>query len=180
MKNYFTSFMWLLLASLICVGTFFGVQNPTFFALWDNYISLGILGMFLALSVNTGWATLRFDGLRQAKIDPEIFIPKETSNYLNRYISGSVEKNYFFSGVFVALGMIGTIWGFREALPALGMIDIAQPQSLGIAIKSLEKGVYIALNTTFCGLLCSILLKLQNFNLVNAMAKHDDDAEVLA
>ncbi len=179
MRNYFTSLMWLLLVSLIGVGAFFGIQNEGFMQLWDNYISLAILLLFSLFTLNTGWATLRFDVLKHVR-SSEGTVPKKVLDYLNKYIKGSIEKNYFFSALFVALGMLGTIWGFREALPALGLINVSEPHTLSIAIKTLQKGVYIALNTTYSGLLCSILLKLQNFNLVNAMSKHDEDAEVLA
>jgi len=75
-------------------------------------------------------------------------------------------SGWFVSDILVTLGMIGTVVGFIYMLSvSFGSIDVTQPQTMRVALSKMSTGMGTALYTTAAGLICSLLLKLQLFNL---------------
>jgi len=133
---------WWLLFALIVAGSIlagitglFGKINEADF----TKISFLIYGLFLVFSIKCGLNTSRV---------------KED------------QGGWFMSDVFITLGMIGTVVGFIYMLSTcFASIDTSQPQTMRLALSKMSTGMGTALYTTASGLVCSLLLKLQLFNL---------------
>ena len=74
----------------------------------------------------------------------------------------SVDVEWFVSDVVLTLGMLGTIIGFMIMLQGtFSSIEFNDAHSIRIALSSMSKGLFTALNTTLLGLVSSIILKVQ-------------------
>jgi hypothetical protein len=71
---------------------------------------------------------------------------------------------WFISDAFLTLGMIGTVAGFIYMLGVSGL-DNLTPTEIPRILSEMSSGMSIALYTTISGLICSLVLKLQLFNL---------------
>ena len=65
--------------------------------------------------------------------------------------------------------MIGTVFGFIMMLSGFSAVDVSQVQTIQELIKQLGAGMSTALYSTLVGLICSALLKIQYFNLNQAI-----------
>ena len=73
-----------------------------------------------------------------------------------------VDIEWFVSDVVLTLGMLGTIIGFMIMLQGtFSSIEFNDAHSIRIALSSMSKGLFTALNTTLLGLVSSIILKVQ-------------------
>jgi len=133
---------WWLLFALIVVGSILAVITGLFGKANDadfTKISFLIYGLFIVFSIKCGVNTSR------AKKD---------------------QSGWFMSDIMITLGMIGTVVGFIYMLSTcFGSIDTSQPQTMRLALSKMSTGMGTALYTTASGLICSLLLKLQLFNL---------------
>ena len=74
----------------------------------------------------------------------------------------SVDVEWFVSDVVLTLGMLGTIIGFMIMLQGtFSSIEFNDTHSIRLALSSMSKGLFTALNTTLLGLVSSIILKVQ-------------------
>ena len=74
----------------------------------------------------------------------------------------SVNVEWFVSDVVLTLGMLGTIIGFMIMLQGtFSSIEFNDTNSIRLALSSMSKGLFTALNTTLIGLVSSIVLKVQ-------------------
>jgi hypothetical protein len=85
-------------------------------------------------------------------------------------IESSADVGWFMSDLCLSLGMLGTVIGFIMIL--VGGFDsmvAGDTASLAKMFTKLGAGLGTALYTTLIGLLCSMILKMQYFNLCNAL-----------
>ena len=133
---------WWLIFSLVIVGSCLAYLTGLFTQVNNadfTKISFLIYSLFLLFSVKCGFNTKR----------------------LNEDNSG-----WFVSDILITLGMIGTVVGFIYMLStSFGSIDVSQPHTMRTALSKMSTGMGTALYTTASGLVCSLLLKLQLFNL---------------
>jgi hypothetical protein len=79
----------------------------------------------------------------------------------------------FYADKFLTLGMVGTVLGFIYTLHTCFQgVDVSNPQSMQGVIQHMSIGMSTALFTTAAGLICSLLLKLQIFNLQQSVEAH--------
>lgn len=76
-----------------------------------------------------------------------------------------IESGWFMSDLFLSIGMIGTVIGFISMLAGFSSLNIEDTQAVQGLISDLGFGMSTALYTTLVGLVSSILLKIQYFNL---------------
>ena len=153
---------WWLFAILIVVGGVFGWNLNLFHNIWENdttKISFLIMGIFLFHSLWAGAQSLSLS--RQLK--NKVFTDKL------RKSKRHIEIGWFASDMCLNLGMIGTIWGFILMLAGFVNVDVSNIKSVQGLLTSMSGGMSIALYTTLTGLVCSQLLKVQFFNLENAV-----------
>lgn len=137
-----TFLQWWLLFTLVIAGSvlayitgLFGRVNEADF----TKISFLIYGLFIVFSIKCGFNTSKL---------------KED------------QAGWFVSDIMITMGMIGTVIGFIYMLSTcFGSIDTANPQTMQLALSKMSTGMGTALYTTASGLVCSLLLKLQLFNL---------------
>ena len=133
---------WWLLFALAVAGSVLAYITGLFAQVNDadfTKISFLIYGLFIVFSIRCG--------INTAKIEED-------------------QAGWFMSDIFVSLGLIGTLIGLIYVFTtSLESVDVSQPQSMKAAISSMMSGMGTALYTTIIGLICSLLLKLQLFNL---------------
>jgi hypothetical protein len=153
LKDYFKPVFlkWILIASIMGVGlTISGFMGLfTFIASVDiTYISFAILAALVAMSIRTGWLTAKACNGSMSAED----------------LDEANEFNYFMSDAMQALGMIGTVIGFLMLLSGGTFMNVATANLQTVMITALGK-MGLALTTTLAGLLGSLLLKFQAYNL---------------
>jgi len=139
---------WWLLFVLITIGTtslfMFGAIN--LIIIYDiSKISFLIYGIFAVLTMKIGKATYK------------------SCKYGEEY---NTEYDWFFSDALTRLGLIGTVIGIMFTLYMTFIaVDIQNVAALGMVIPKMAIGMGTALVTTFFGMCCDLLLKLQLLNL---------------
>ena len=133
--------------------------------LWEKdatKLSFVLLGLFAVMSGWCGYKTWRLS----------VFIDsKKTEPYLIEKIEHLMEVGWFTSDLCLSIGMMGTVIGFIMMLGGFANIDINDMATVQGLIKGLGVGMSTALYTTLTGLICSALLKIQYFNLSQAIDK---------
>jgi len=133
--------------------------------LWEKdatKLSFVLLALFAVMSGWCGYKTWRLS----------VFIDsKKTEPYLIEKIEHLMEVGWFTSDLCLSIGMMGTVIGFIMMLGGFANIDINDMATVQGLIKGLGVGMSTALYTTLTGLICSALLKIQYFNLSQAIDK---------
>ena len=133
--------------------------------LWEkdaSKLSFVLLGLFAVMSGWCGYKTWRLS----------VFIDSnKTEPYLIEKIEHLMEVGWFTSDLCLSIGMMGTVIGFIMMLGGFANIDINDMATVQGLIKGLGVGMSTALYTTLTGLICSALLKIQYFNLSQAIDK---------
>lgn len=80
-----------------------------------------------------------------------------------------MEVGWFASDLCLSIGMMGTVIGFIMMLSGFATVDVADMTTVQDMIKGLGGGMSTALYTTLVGLVSSALLKIQYFNLSQAI-----------
>jgi hypothetical protein len=151
MKKYFVR--WWLMCCLMIFGAIF-MQVYGIWEMINTYdvtkISFLILVLFVGFTVRAGLET---------------YHPTQESYRKIRTMD-------FYSDKFLVLGMIGTVLGFIYTLhTCFEGVDVSNPQSMQGVIQHMSIGMSTALFTTAAGLICSLLLKLEIFNLQQAIGE---------
>ena len=73
-----------------------------------------------------------------------------------------VDNGFFVSDSLLKLGIVGTVIGFIIMLSSLSTIDEMNLSKMYNLLLSMSSGMKVALYTTLSGLICSILLTIQN------------------
>jgi hypothetical protein len=156
---------------LAFAGILIGLTTFTFSGGWIELydkdatkLSFVIITIFLVMSQWCGyktWLLSRFLD-RGKKIEDEHMI---------REVENTMEAGWFTSDLCLTIGMAGTVIGFIMMLSGFTKIDVSDVSTIQGLIKSLGIGMSTALYSTLAGLICSALLKVQYFNLSQAVEK---------
>ena len=73
-----------------------------------------------------------------------------------------VDNGFFVADILLKLGLVGTVIGFIIMLSSLSTIDEMNLSKMNNLLLSMSSGMKVALYTTLSGLICSILLTIQN------------------
>lgn len=152
---------WWLIWTLIVVGSVFGHLaglTADIYQKDSSFISFGILALFYGMSAWCGYKTWIVSKHRY-QIDRE----------LAHSLTQQEEMGWFASEACLTLGMIGTVVGFIMMLSEFDKIDVTQQSTLQGFIGHLGAGMATALYTTLVGLICGLILKLQYFNMGQAL-----------
>ena len=146
---------WWLFVGLVSIFSTFCLVNDVFHSIWNNDItklSFIILTLFYIQSAVCGFQTwsVGFSEDNLLKI---------------KKIKEKSESGWFMSDLFLSIGMVGTVIGFISMLGGFAELDVDNAQTVQDLIKELGLGMSTALYTTLVGLVCSILLKIQYFNI---------------
>jgi len=162
MKDYISWLRWWLLFLLIGVGT--AVFAYSGFLLEVNKgditkISFLIYFLFYIFTIMVGKYTYYACGNR-----------KKLPYYMRR-----IRLVRFVSANIVTLGMIGTVFGFIYMLKMCFFnLDISDVTSTKETMVLIAVGMGTALYTTASGLVCSLLLKIQLYNLENHIERRHE------
>ena len=132
--------------------------SPTIFCLFV-FVSLwcGIKTFLLSYSASKSVNTIGGSG----NIDPNKLMDVEVQE----------DIGWFAAEAFQVLGFIGTICGMIYALKGFVGVDLADINAVQSLVSNLVSGVSVAFYTTLTGLIASLLLKMQYFNLSYARKK---------
>jgi len=154
---------WWLSFVLICLG---GVTSWHFGLIGNindadfTKISFLIYALFLVYTVFTGINT-----------------KKACNNVIENYdeICRRNESGWFVSSLLTGLGMVGTVVGFIYMLgTSFDTLRADNVEGMMSALTQMGAGMSTALYTTGVGLVCSLLLKVQLFNLSQHLDAHKD------
>ncbi len=144
---------WLLIVIPVTVVAIISGFLGLYQSIYENdksWISFSVLGIFVLQSIWIGYQTyaLRLKG---------------------------TQFGWMVSDMCLTLGMIGTIVGFLMML--VGGFTVASGDTAGIQalLARFSIGLGTALYTTLVGLICSMLIKLQLFNLGYALGQIKDE-----
>jgi len=161
---------WWLFAVLMSM-TFVALAMSKFFhVLWDKDVtklSFVLVVLFVSMSTWCGYKTFRLS---------KFLDDGRTENHLVEKIEHLIEVGWFTSDLCLTIGMIGTVTGFIMMLSGFTSVDIGDIQTIQDLIKKLGLGMSTALYSTLVGLICSSLLKIQYFNLSQAIDRVRDEA----
>ncbi len=90
-----------------------------------------------------------------------------------------IEKGWLWSDIVLSLGMIGTVIGFMMMLAGFVGIDFSDFDSVQSLIAKLSVGMSTSLSTTLVGLISSVILKLQFFNLERIVENKKNENNLL-
>lgn len=128
----------------------------------DTFVSFVIMSIFMMLSPWCGFNTRAVCKAQDTgKWDDDMKKKAERWN----------EVGWFFSELCLTLGMLGTVIGFVLMLGGFELLDMNNTASMNSFITSFGHGMSKALYATLTGIVCSILLKLQYFNLTQAIER---------
>ena len=153
---------WLMFVAMV-VGLTLLVISGGLAVLWredSTKLSFVLLGIFTGMSTWCGVKTWRLSNF----IDSD----KEDRHIVER-IEGLMEVGWFTSDLCLSIGMMGTVIGFIMMLSGLAQVDVTDINTVQGLIKNLGAGMSTALYSTLTGLICSSLLKVQYFNLNQAI-----------
>ena len=160
---------WWLFMILVAVGCTIGWKLDFFQEVYDNdqtSLSLVIMAIFVYMSIWCGSKSWVLSSISQEELGDS----DERYNRISRY----EEIGWFVSEQMLTIGMIGTVAGFIMMLGSgfIG-IDLKNTQSMLKLIGQVASGMATALYTTLMGLVCSLLMKVQYFNLSHGLANLD-------
>ena len=143
-------------------------------------LSIFILLMFAALLLHGGWRCIFLDRQRQlllpdteglafsdltlfsrstkTKFNPEQQMQAEL---LGERLHGQHRVGWFFTGLLIKLGLLGTVIGFVVMLSSITAVESLEISQIQLLMQTMTGGMRIALNTTIFGLVCSMLAGLQ-------------------
>ena len=156
---------WWLFITIIVVGFIFAASQGFVETIWkadSTKLSFLLLIIFLKMSAWCGyktWTLSRF-------IDE-----KKQEKHIVEKIEHLIEVGWFTSDLCLTIGMIGTVVGFIMMLSGFTTVDTSDIKTVQDLIKTLGVGMSTALYTTLMGLICSAGLKVQYFNLSQAIDK---------
>ena len=153
---------WLMFVAML-VGLTLLTVSGGLTTLWQEdstKLSFVLLGIFIGMSTWCGVKTWRLSNF----IDSD----KEDKHIVER-IEGLMEVGWFTSDLCLSIGMMGTVIGFIMMLSGLARVDVSDINTVQGLIKNLGSGMSTALYSTLTGLICSSLLKVQYFNLNQAI-----------
>ena len=156
---------WWLFLSITLLGTLGLGQQGYLHLLWEGdttKLSFVLLSIFTVMS---GWCGYKTWTLSR-------FLDNgQTEDYLVEKIEHLMEVGWVPSDLCLSIGMMGTVIGFIMMLSGFTNIDVKDMSTVQGLIKNLGVGMSTALYTTLTGLVCSALLKIQYFNLSQAIDK---------
>ena len=156
---------WWLFVTLIGVGFVFLIMQGGLNTLWENdatKLSFLLLAIFIQMTAWCGyktWCLSRFiDEVKQ-------------EDHIVEKIESLMEVGWFTSDLCLTIGMIGTVIGFIMMLSGFAALDVSNVKTVQDLVKALGIGMSTSLYTTLTGLICSAFLKIQYFNLNQAIDK---------
>ena len=156
---------WWLFISAVMAGATYLYFTDMFALLWNKdatKLSYVLLLLFVFMSVWCGYKTWRLS----------VFLDSnKTEKYIIEKIEHLMEVGWFTSDLCLSIGMMGTVIGFIMLLSGFSNVNVEDLSTVQGMIKGLGAGMSTALYTTLTGLVCSALLKIQYFNLSQAIDK---------
>ena len=154
---------WWLFFTIVVVAAIYAFSRGLVHTVWNNDVtklSFLLFGVLIFMSIWCGYKTWQMSKI----VDSE-----EPKKGLVQHIEHITEIGWFTSDLCLTVGMVGTVTGFIMMLSGFANLDIAEIDTVQTLIKELGTGMSTALYTTLSGLICSLLLKIQYFNLNQAV-----------
>jgi hypothetical protein len=166
MTKHILFLKWWLFAILITLGLYIAYSFNIFHTIWEQDItklSFIIIALFVFATIWCGSATWKISkALAKNSIDPKAL----------KNIEYAEDSGWFISDVLLTIGMIGTVCGFIiMLLGGFADVDVSNPSTIQSMLSKLSAGMATALFTTLAGLITSVLLKVQYFNLTKGIEK---------
>lgn len=156
---------WWLFITMMAVGFIYSASQGFINTLWtedSTRLSFLLLFIFLLMSIWCGYKTWTLSKFIDDKKEDKHIVEK---------IEHLMEVGWFTSDLCLTIGMMGTVVGFIMMLSGFATVDPNDISTVQGLIKTLGLGMSTSLYTTLMGLICSAGLKIQYFNLSQAIDK---------
>ena len=156
---------WWLFVTLIGVALAYLTIQDGWQMLWEKdatKLSFLLLAIFVQMTAWCGYKTWRLSKFIDEGKQEEHIVEK---------IESLMEVGWFTSDLCLTIGMIGTVIGFIMMLSGFAALDVSNVKTVQDLVKALGIGMSTSLYTTLTGLICSAFLKIQYFNLNQAIDK---------
>lgn len=168
MNKYGALLKWWITFTLICFGVvllfitgMFGRVNEADV----TKLSFLIGGLFMYFTARIGHCNYKLARAR-AIVTPVVIKQAKKLVKLSRFVANVLQD----------LGMFGTVVGFIYMLSlAFGDVSTANTAGLKLALKGMGTGMGTALYTTAAGLICSILLRIQLYPLIETIESKEGE-----
>ncbi len=168
MAKHLLFLRWWVIACVTGVAGYFAHQFGIFTEILNEdwtYICLTIFCLFLFMSLWCGLKTFMMSYMMgKNNLTPDKLMEVEAQE----------DIGWFAAESFQVLGFIGTICGMIYALKGFVGVDMSDPGAVQGLVSNLVSGVSVAFYTTLAGLVASLLLKMQYFNLSYTRRKVDN------
>ena len=155
---------WLFITAMLTALAYIFVDG-TLNTVWENdstKLSFALLALTVIMSGWCGYKTWTLSN----------FIDEGgTEKHLVEKIDRLIEVGWFTSDLCLTVGMMGTVIGFIMMLSGFKDVDVSEVKTVQTLVKNLGAGMSTALYTTLSGLVCGSVLKIQYFNLNQAVNK---------
>ena len=152
---------WLLLLAFIgnsiIIAVVLGFHETLFSTSIGSVIGSIIFTLFVAVSLRLGMDSFTLSSIVKNE-EPD-------HPHVMRLRNHTTIGN-FVGGVCMAVGMVGTILGIRTLLTGFDTVEAGNHESVKALMETVASGFGTALDTTLIGLMCSILLSVQCFNIL--------------
>jgi len=162
--NYSPFLRWLLVIVTFLVGFFFATKYGLMTAIYykdDSRICFVILGILLLTSAWCGKLTYKLHQHTKGECMDTVILNK---------LESTADFGWFIADMCLSLGMLGTVIGFImilvDGFTGVTAGDVASVQKL---FTVLSVGLGTALYTTLIGLIASLIVKIQFFNLCHTI-----------
>ena len=165
---------WWLFITGVIAAMIYMVTQGVLLTIWQNdatKLSFLLLGLFIIMSAWCGYKTWTLSKFIDEGQDEPHLIDR---------IERLMEVGWFTSDLCLTIGMVGTVVGFIMMLSGFATVNIEEVQTVQLLIKELGVGMSTALYTTLTGLICGALLKIQYFNLNQAIDRIQKNEEKLS
>lgn len=158
---------WWLFVTIALVGGIFGYKWGIFHEIYNQDVTKISFLIFTILGFMSLWCgikTFRLSRMpKKIKSDSEYY-------YFSKKLEDLADIGWFSSDLCLTLGMIGTVVGFIFMLGnGFANLDIGNVQSIQEALVQIGLGMSTALYTTLVGMISSVILKIQYFNLTHGL-----------
>ena len=154
---------WWLFITMMVVVFIYSASQGFINTLWtqdSTRLSFLLMFIFLQMSIWCGYKTWTLSKFIDDKKEDKHIVEK---------IEHLIEVGWFTSDLCLTIGMMGTVVGFIMMLSGFATVDPNDISTVQGLIKTLGLGMSTSLYTTLMGLICSAGLKIQYFNLSQAI-----------
>ena len=165
---------WWLFITAVVAAMIYMVTQGALITIWNNDVTKLSFVLLVLFIIMSGWC-----GYKTWTLSKFIDEGQDEPHLVER-IERLMEVGWFTSDLCLTIGMAGTVVGFILMLSGFATVNVEEIQTIQALIKQLGIGMSTSLYSTLAGLTCGAFLKIQYFNLNQAIDRVQKNEEKLS